>query len=172
MADTLTPVERLNELIRNFNFAMLATIHSDGAVHACPMATQEADIDGHLWFFTRTHTEKVDAIQENDNVCLAYVDPAGQRYISVSGRAQLRNLPEKKKELWNPAYSAWLPNGPDDSNLVLIRVLITGVEYWSASELKMVALPGFENATFSGEHYHAAAPREMEFPQNRREPNP
>lgn len=126
MAETRTPVEQLNDLIRDFNLALLSTVHSDGSVHSCPMVTQGADADGHLWFFTRTNTEKVDAIRENDNVGVAYSDPDAQRYVSVSGRAQLLNLPEKKNELWNALYEEWLPQGLDDPALVLIRVLITG----------------------------------------------
>ncbi len=172
MAATRTPVEQLNELIHDIKFAMLATVHSDGAVHSCPMATQEADVDGHLWFFTATDTDKVDAIRENDNVCVAYAEPDGQRYVSVSGRAQLLNNPEKKKELWNPLYKAWFPRGLEDPKLVLIRVLITGAEYWHAPEGKMVQLLGFAKAAFTGEQYQAAGHREIEFPQNQRDRTP
>ncbi len=172
MAATHTPVEQLNELIRNIKFAMFSTVQSDGSVHSCPMATQEADVDGHLWFLTATETSKVDAIQANNNVCVAYADPDGQRYVSVSGEARLLNHPEKKKELWNPLYKAWFPKGLDDPKLILIQVLITAVEYWHAPEGKMVQLPGFVQAAFSGEQYQPAGYREMEFPQNRRDQNP
>lgn len=172
MAVALTPVEQLNELIRGLKFAMLATVHSDGAVHSCPMVTQQADIDGHLWFFTGTNSEKVDAIRENDNVCVAFTDPDRQRYVSVSGRAQLLNNPEKKAELWNPTYAEWFPRGLDDPKLVLVRVLITAAEYWHAPEGKMVKVPGFAHATYTGEQYQAAGHSEIEFPENRRNQNP
>jgi general stress protein 26 len=165
-----TPVERLNQLIRDFELAMFATVHTDGSVHSRPMATGIADANGYLWFFTVTNTDKVDAIRENDNVAVAYADPASQRYVSVSGRAQLLNNPEKKKELWTPRYQKWLSRELEDPKLVLIRVLITGAEYWDASTNTMAHLSGFERASFSGEHYQAAEAREMEFPENRREP--
>ncbi len=172
MPETRTPIEQLNELIRDFKFGMLATVHSDGSVHSCPMATQEADADGHIWFFTGKISDKVDAIRENDNVCVAYADPDGQRYVSVSGRAQLVNNPEKKKELWNPLYKAWFPEGLEDPMLVLIRVMITGAEYWHAPEGKMVQLLGFAKATFTGEQYQPAGHREIVFPENRRNETP
>lgn len=172
MAVALTPVEQLNELIRGFKFALFSTVHSNGSVHTCPMVTQAADADGHLWFFTDTDTDKVDAIRENDNVGVAYADPARQRYVSVSGRAQLLNTPEKKRELWSPEYTQWFPQGLDDRKLVLIRVMIIAAEYWDGSAGGMVRLPGFAQATFTGEQYHAAGHREMDFPQNRRDQNP
>jgi general stress protein 26 len=171
MAEPRTPVEQLNELIRDIKFAMFTTVHADGTVHSCPMATQEADADGHLWFFTGSQTEKVDAIRENDNVCVAYADPDENRYVSVSGRAKLQNNPEKKKELWNPLYKAWFPQGLDDPNLVLIRVVVNGAEYWHAPEGKMVQLLGFAQAAFTGEQYQPAGHREIEFPQNRSDQN-
>jgi len=171
MPVTQTPVEQLNELIRNIKFAMFTTVHSDGLPHSRPMAAQEADADNLLWFFTDTNTDKVDAIHENDNVCLSYVDPDGQRYVSVSGTAQLVNNPEKKKELWNPIYKAWFPKELDDPKLVLIRVLITAAEYWDVSQGKMVELRGFARATSPGEQYRAAGHRETEFPENQRGPN-
>lgn len=172
MPELRTPVQQLNELIRDIKLAMLVTVHSDGVVHSCPMAAQEADLDGHLWFFTATHTDKVDAIRENDNVCVAYADPEGQRYVSVSGRAQLLNSPEKKKEFWNPLYKAWFPRGLEEPTLVLIRVQITDAEYWRESEGKMVRLLGFAKAAFTGEQYRPGGYREIEFPENRRNQTP
>jgi general stress protein 26 len=172
MTPTHTPIEQFNELIRGIKSAMLSTVHSDGSVHSCPMATQEAELDGHLWFFSETDTNKVDAIQANNNVCVAYADPDGQRYVSVSGEARLLNNPEKKKELWNPLYKAWFPRGPDDPKLVLIQILITGAEYWHGPEGKMVQLPGFAKAAITGEQYQPAGYREIEFPANRRDQNP
>ena len=160
-----TPVAQLNELIRDIRFAMLTTIRADGSVHCCPMATQEADAEGHLWFFTRTRTEKVEAIRGNNNVCLAYADPKDQRFVSITGVAHLLNPPEKKQALWNPLYDAWFPRGLDDPNLVLIKVLITDVQYWQESEGKMMQLPGFAEG-ISGQQYRPAAHREVEFPEN------
>jgi general stress protein 26 len=172
MAVTQTPVEQLNELIRDIKFAMFTTVHSNGSPHSRPMATRKADGDSQLWFFTDTNTDKVDAIHENNNVCVSYVDPDGQRYVSVSGTAQLLNNPEKKKEFWDPLYKAWFPRGLDDPKLVLIRVLINAAEYWDASQGKMVQLPGFAKATSPGEQYRAAGHRETEFPENQRGRNP
>ena len=171
MAAARTPVEQLNELIRDIKIAMLTTVHSNGTVHSCPMAAQEADVEGHLWFFTATDTEKVDAIRENPNVGAFYADPDGQRYVSVSGVADLLNNPAKKQELWNPLYKAWFPRGLDEPKLALIRVRITGVEYWNPPEGKMVPLPGFDEAALTGEHYQPVAYGEIEFPENRHNPN-
>jgi len=167
MLEARTPVEQLNELIGDLKVAILTTVQPNGMLYSCPMATQEADVEGHLWFYTGTNTDKVDAIRENPNVCVAYADPDGQRYVSVSGVAELQNNPEKKKERWNPLYTAWFPQGLDDPKLIMIKIRITDVEYWHAPEGKMVQLSGFAKAAITGERYQPTAYREIEFPQNR-----
>ena len=89
MAQTYDPVATLNELIKEIDFAMLTTIRSDGSLHGCPMATQEVDADGIIWFFSHAKTEKVEAIRTDPRVNLAYSDADSQRYVSISGRCEL-----------------------------------------------------------------------------------
>src|SRR5918912_1162828 len=65
---------------------------------------------------------KVGEVERDQRVCVSYSSPDDQRYVSVSGRAQLVRDPAKVKELWGPAYKAWFPKGPDDPELALLRV--------------------------------------------------
>jgi general stress protein 26 len=167
MADARTAVEQLNELISKIQFAMLTTIRPDGTLHSCPMATQEVDSEGNLWFFTRTDTEKVEALRSNKRVCVSYADPDGQRYVSVTGTGDLIRSEPKAKELWNPLYKAWFPQGLDDANLILIKVLIEDAEYWHAPEGRMVQLVGFAKAALTGTEYRPAGHKEIEFPKNK-----
>jgi general stress protein 26 len=166
-----TPVEELNDLIRGIQFAMLTTVRPNGALHSCPMATQEVDTEGHLWFFTRTDTDKVEALRGDKRVCVSYADPDGQRYVSVTGIGDLIRSEAKARELWNPLYKAWFPQGLDDPNLVLIKVLVEDAEYWHAPEGRMVQLLGFAKAAITGEQYQTAGHREIEFPENQRDRN-
>jgi len=143
MTEIRTPVAQLNQLIRDIEFAMFTTIHIDGSPHSCPMATQPADAEGHLWLLTRTDTTKAQVLRDNKNVCLAYADPGTQRYISIAGIGELVRNQVKAKGFWNPRYQTWFPEGLDDPNLVPIRVLITDAEYWDAPTGRMVRIAGF-----------------------------
>jgi general stress protein 26 len=143
MAQTYDPVTKLNELIKGIEFAMLTTIRPDGTLHSCPMATQEFDSQGTLWFFTSNKTEKVEAIKTDQRVNLAYSDSSSQRYVSITGNGELMRDHVKAKELWNPLYKAWFPKGLDDPDLILLRVYVLEAEYWHASEGRMVPLAGF-----------------------------
>ncbi len=143
MAQTQDPVVRINELIKGIEFAMLTTIRPDGSLHSCPMATQQVDRDGVVWFFSGNNTEKVEAIKTDSRVNLAYSDAGGQRYVSITGHAELVRDHVKAKELWNPLYQTWFPKGIEDPNLILLKIHILDAEYWDGAEGRMTRLPGF-----------------------------
>jgi general stress protein 26 len=147
MAQTDNPVAKLNQLIKGIDFAMLTTLRSNGTLHSCPMATQEVDADGTVWFFSDTNTEKVEAVRTQQYVNLAYSDAASQRYVSIAGRCELMRDHVKAKQIWKPLYSSWFPKGLDDPNLVLLKVHVQVAEYWDAAAGRMVQVPGFAKAS-------------------------
>ncbi|RKG96072.1 pyridoxamine 5'-phosphate oxidase family protein [Corallococcus carmarthensis] len=146
-------VEHLGKLIHGIKVAMMTTVDSDGSLRSRPMWTYDKDFDGELWFFTNDHTHKVDEVQKDHHVSLAYSDPTRDRYVSVSGRCQLIRDKAKAKELWNPSLKAWFPQGLDDPNLALLRVSVEKAEYWDTPNSKRVQLVGFVKAVLTGEKY-------------------
>lgn len=142
MAQTNDPVAKLNELTKGINFAMLTTIRSDGSLHSCPMAPQDVDADGTLWFFSDTNTDKVEALRTNRRVNLAYSDAGSERYISISGKCELVRDHVKTQELWKPLYKTWFAKGIDDPDLILLKVYVQEAEYWDAPQGRMVQLEG------------------------------
>jgi len=143
MAQTHNPAAKLNELINGVEYAMLTTVRPDGTLHSCPMATAEAESDGVIWFFSGNNTEKVEAIKTDRRVNLAYSDFNSQRYVSITGEAEPVRDHVKAKEMWKPLYKAWFPNGVEDPNLILLKVVVMSAEYWDASAGHMVQLTGF-----------------------------
>ena len=140
MAQNSDTVAKLNELIQGIDFAMLTTIRPDGTLHSCPMAAQEVDANGVLWFLSDVNTEKVEAIRTDHRVNLAYSDPGNQRYVSFTGRCELVRDHARTKALWKPAYAAWFSKGIEDPDLILLKVNIQAAEYWLAEEGRMVTL--------------------------------
>ena len=146
-------IRKLNELVRDVRIAMLTTVEADGTLRSRPMATQEIESDGDLWFFTEASAPKVQEIQRDQNVNVAYSLPDKQRYVSVSGKGQLVRDRSKAAELWNPAYKAWFPEGLDDPDLALLKVTVEKAEYWDAPSGKVVHLVGFVKALATGEKF-------------------
>jgi len=146
-------ISKLAELISDIEFAMLTTVESDGTLRSRPMATQKQDFDGDLWFFTRASSPKVDEVEQEQNVCVAFARPDKQHYVSVSGRARLVRDRAKIEELWNPAYKAWFPEGLDDPDLALLKVSADKAEYWDGQTSVVAHLVGLAKAAVTGQSY-------------------
>lgn len=146
-------IDKLSHLIKDIEVAMMTTTSEDGGLHSRPMATQKTDFDGDLWFFTNNRSGKILALKKDQNVNLSYASPEHNRYLSVSGRAEVVNNKQKAKELWSPVLKAWFPEGVDDPELTLIRVSVESAEYWDAPSNTLVNLVGFAKTITTGEQY-------------------
>ena len=142
-------IEKLKSLTEGIDFAMLTTING-GQLRSRPMSTQEMDENGDLWFFTSDNTHKVDEIEADSRVNVAYSKPDDQLYVSVAGRGSLSKDREKIEELWSPILKAWFPEGLDDPHLSLLRVSVEEAEYWDSPNSKIVQLYGFVKAVVTG----------------------
>lgn len=104
------------------------------------MATQEAEFDGELWFFTRVNSPKMGEVEEEGQVNVSYSDPDESRFVSISGRATLVLDRQKIDELWNQNLETWFPMGPGDPQMALLRVDAESGAYWDAQSGTMVRL--------------------------------
>lgn len=153
--DRESSIARLREAIQNISTAMLITVAHDGSLHSRPMVAQQAEFDGILWFFTGRDTAKAEEVAEHRTVNVSYADPTDNRYVSISGTAAVVRDPGKAKQLWNPAYRAWFPDGLADPRLVLLRVDVEQAEWWDPASNRMVALAGFVRARATGQRFSA-----------------
>lgn len=142
-------IEKLKELIEDIDFAMLTT-HANGKLRSRPMSTQKFEFDGDLWFFTSDQTHKVEEIEKNPEVNVAYSKPDDNTYISVSGTGSISKDRAKIEELWNPILKAWFPKGLDDPSLCLLKVSVDEAEYWDSSSSTLVQIVGFVKALVTG----------------------
>ncbi len=152
----MTDLQTLAHMISDIDFTMMTTAGRDGSLYSRPMSTQKIDknnFDGELWFFTKRDSPKVHELEENQKVNLAYAQPDKQKYISVSGLANIVTDKEKMQDLWNPVYKAWFPEGLNDPQLCLIRVQAETAEFWDSPPSKVVQALGFAKAVITGKPY-------------------
>ncbi|MBX3064502.1 MAG: pyridoxamine 5'-phosphate oxidase family protein [Anaerolineae bacterium] len=139
----LENVEKLRELIKDVDIAMLTTMDQDGSLRSRPMGTQDFEFDGDLWFFTSVDTAKVSEIKTENRVNVSYAAPDKNRYISVSGTATLINDKAKMKEYWSPIYKIYFPDGLEDPNLRLLKIKVEKAEYWDGPNGLIPTIIGF-----------------------------
>lgn len=143
-------IKKLNDLIKDVRIAMLTTIDW-GILRSRPMATQEAEFNGELWFMTSSDTHKTEEIEKDRRVNVSYAAPSSNTFVSVSGTGQIVNDRQKIEALWSPLYKAWFPKGLDDPTICLLKVTVEQAEYWDASSSTLVQIAGFVKALVTGQ---------------------
>ena len=156
------PIKKIGEMMKDIKFAMLTTIDESGSLRSRPMATQNKEFDGDLWFFTRASAPKVEEVEREHHVNVSYSHPEDQRYISLSGQAKLVRDQAKNEELWTMAMKAWFPKGPEDPETALLKVTVDKAEYWETPGSAVVHLVGFVKATVTGKPYHPGENEKVE----------
>lgn len=152
----------LRDKIKGIRIAMMTTLEEDGSLRSRPMATQERDFDGDLWFFTQASAPKVEEVRHNAQVNISYSKPDDNLYVSVSGNAQLVRDREKIHAMWSPLHKAWFPKGEDDPDLALLKVSVYSAEYWDAPSGKMGALYTVAKGLASGGQESAGENRKLD----------
>lgn len=144
--------DHLWNLIKDIRFAMFTARHGNGHLHSRPMTTQNQTIDeeASLWFFMARGHEPVSDLARDAEVNVAYADPGSDRYVSVSGRAEVVEDTGMKQRLWTTMSEAWFPGGVDDPNLALVRVRITHASYWDVKDSKLVQVFKMARAVVTG----------------------
>lgn len=141
-------IAKLAELISKFRIAMLTTVEPDGTLTSRPMAVQETEFDGDLWFFAERDSEQVAQLKANPTVGVAL--SSSDAWVSISGTAQLVDDPPKARQLWNAGVEAWFPGGPDDPNVLLLKVNARGAEYWDSPGSKVATMLRYATSRVTG----------------------
>ena len=129
MTDT-QGAQKIAELIKGQGIAMLTHIDADGRLVSQPMATQDVDFDGDVWFIGERSSQKIADLQLNNKVNVAYTERG--KWVSLAGTAEVVDDIEKLRENWDRFTDAWLEGGPENPNNILIHVAAESAEYWTA----------------------------------------
>jgi general stress protein 26 len=107
MTDTGTKKTELYDLVEGIEIAMFTTRRPDGRLVSRPMATQARAAGADLWFVTDASAYKLDELEQEPQVNLAYYNQKSREYVSVSGTARVSNDRAKIAELYRPDWKAW-----------------------------------------------------------------
>jgi general stress protein 26 len=156
-ASTTKKLDDLYKLIDGIEIAMFTTRRADGQLVSRPMATQERVTGVDLWFVTDVSSHKLDELQFDPHVNLAYYNVKTREWVSVAGTAQITQDRNLIKELYKPDWKAWFGDqggerngGPDDPRLALVLVEAQSVEYLVTTKPKPAVLFEVAKAMVTG----------------------
>lgn len=154
-------LHQLYELIDDIEIALMTTRRADGALVSRPMATQARRDGTDLWFVTNAETAKIEELETDPHVNLAYYKNGTYEFVSVSGIARLSRDPRLIRELYSPDWRAWFGDeggardgGPDDPRLMLVMVEAQSATYLKARHGKAVTLFNVVKGVVTGERPH------------------
>ena len=146
MTDPQDDLKHVAELVDRARIAMLTTMTREGKHESRPMALQEVEFDGDLWFFVDRNSDVAADVSENPQVNVAFSNDKNSEWTSIAGSASVLFDRAKAEELWSPAIKVWFPDGPDSPDLALLRVRAESAQYWESPGGKVRQLIGAARA--------------------------
>lgn len=138
--------EELYKLIEDIEIAMFTTRRVDGRLVSRPMATQARSSGADLWFVTDRTTDKLDDLEHDASVNVAYYNTKTREFVSVSGTARVVDDRAKIEELYRRDWKAWFPGDdeksgtPEDPRITLIAVDADSATYLKLDKPRPVVL--------------------------------
>jgi general stress protein 26 len=162
MSDSGAEIDRIWALINEIPVAMVVTHDGRGEnMRARPMAMRPAELEGAIYFLTDVDAAKTGEIRRNDTVCLALADNKNQKYVSITGRAEIIDDHERIKEFWSIFDRAFWPD-KSDPRIRILRVAPESAEFWEGAGAVVTAVK-LVAATLSGERMNVGANQKLEF---------
>jgi general stress protein 26 len=155
-------IAKVRDLVKHNRMAMLTTVDGDGALVSRPMAVQEIEFDGDLWFFADGAGAAVDQVRRNPQANVSF--SSGSSWLSIAGQVAVVDDDAKIRELWNPVVEAWFPDGPETPGLVLLRVDADTAEYWDTPGGRIASVISFVKAKVTGERYDGGENEVVDLP--------
>ncbi|CAN5636931.1 hypothetical protein BH23GEM11_BH23GEM11_02140 [soil metagenome] len=144
MSDTLND---FYEMVEDLETAMFTTRRPDGRLVSRPMANQVRAEGADLWFVTSEDSEKVEEINFDPQVNLAYYKDGTREWVSVSGKATLSRDRARIRELYRPDWKIYFEDeggakdgSEDDPRFVLIGVEIESAMFMEVTKPRPVVL--------------------------------
>lgn len=132
---------RIAELIKDIDICMFVT-RADGTVRGRPMSNNgNVEYDGDSWFFSFKDSDLIEEITADPTVELAYMATERGTWVSIEGEAAVVGDEDKKRELWDDELKQWFQEGPDDDDVVLVKVTAERVHAWTDGQ-ELIFEPG------------------------------
>ena len=142
---------KVADLVKDIRIAMLTSTDPQGRLVSRPMATQDVDWDGDIWFITERSAEHTRNLQHDPRVNVAY--SSSSSWVSVAGTAEVVDDVDRLREYWNTFTDAWLEGGPEDPENVLVHVSADSAEYWDSPGSKVTQVVNLVKAKVTGERF-------------------
>ncbi len=146
-------IKKVKELANATRIGMLTTTNANGHLHSRPMALNEIEDDGTMWFFTAKSSDKVNEIQQDSEVNVSFANVSDADYLAIAGTANLVTAQSEIDDKFNHFVKAWFPEGKDSSEISLLKITPHHAEYWDSNDSKLARLFNIGKALITGKKH-------------------
>lgn len=133
-------IKKLKELSDKAQSCFFCTqLTGSGAFSTRPMAVQEIDEAGDIWFLSASDSHKNKHINADPYVQLLFQGSAHSDFMTIYGHATITRDKEKIQSLWNPILKTWFTEGENDPRITVIKVSPRDGYYWDTKHGQVVA---------------------------------
>lgn len=131
--------QKIKTLVRDIHIGMMVTNLGKAPLNCSPMATQEVDVEGNIWFLSSGDSEHNKDIIKKNEVQLLYAKPSAMEFLSIYGHAEIKIEQSVLEDLYNKFADNWF-NGVNDPNLTAIKFIPNEAYYWDSESNKYINL--------------------------------
>ncbi|MBF0596022.1 pyridoxamine 5'-phosphate oxidase family protein [Faecalibacter rhinopitheci] len=133
-----TAIEKIKTIAENAGTCFFST-NLKTNTNSRPMALQEVDDNGNLWFLSDVTSEKNKDILQDPDVELYFMNNSKYEYVFIKGKASVSQDKVLIDKYWSNFANAWF-DGKDDPNVSVIKVTPNDGYYYETKENKLVAM--------------------------------
>ena len=122
--------KRLWSELDKARFGMLGL--TDGRSHMQPMTAFCDKERGAIWFFTKRSSDLARQAAQGHYAMFTIMAKDQEFQACIGGDLAPDHDPAKIRAFWNPMVSAWYPEGRDDPDLTLLKLVPVDAQVWVA----------------------------------------
>lgn len=147
-------LEKVKELAEGAETCFFCTSIKTGLpVSVRPMALQQVDDEGNVWFMSAKDSQKNEEIAKDPFVHLMFAKNKHAGFLNLYGVAEISFDQAKIDELWTPSTKVWFTEGKEDPRISLIKVTPTQGHYWDTKNGAVIALAKMAFSLVSGKTF-------------------
>jgi general stress protein 26 len=141
---------RVWDILEATGVGMLTTRFA-GGLRARPLDARPDRDEGAIYFLTDSRGLKDDEIESAADVCFTVTNARDKAYLSITGHADVLHDRARAARIWKKADEVWWPDGPEDKNLLVLRLEPDIAELWDGPASAAVARHEFAKARATGQ---------------------
>jgi general stress protein 26 len=126
-------IDRIWNIADKLDPCMFVTRDGDGQ-RVRPVYARVRRDEGAIYVLSDSKGCKLDQIEANPHVSLAFSDERANDYVVINGMAEARHDPEKARDVWRFSDETFFKS-PDNPDLRVITVRPVSAELWDGSNL-------------------------------------